>query len=76
MFNLVHIELNMRVHLQILVVSRVDLVLDVLFQIGHLNNFPASVEEDLQEIFERERGGGGGLQDNPFWSGFAFLPGG
>ena len=38
MFNLVHVELNMRIHLQILVVSRMDLVLNVLFQVGHLND--------------------------------------
>ena len=36
MFNLIHVQFNMRVHLQILVMSRVDLVLDVLFQVGHL----------------------------------------
>ena len=36
MFDLVHVKLDVRVHLQILVVSRVDLVLDVLLQVGHL----------------------------------------
>lgn len=36
MFNLVHVELDVRVHLQVLVVSRVDFVFDVLLQVGHL----------------------------------------
>lgn len=36
MFDLVHVKLDVRVHLQILVVSRVDLVLDVFLQVGHL----------------------------------------
>ena len=37
MFNLSHVQLNMRVHFQILVMRRLDLVLDVFFEIGHLS---------------------------------------
>ena len=40
MLNLVHVQLNMRVHLQILIMGRVDLILDILFQVGHLRAKP------------------------------------
>lgn len=36
MLNLIHIQLDMRVHLQILVMRRMYLVLDILLQIRHL----------------------------------------
>lgn len=36
MFDLVHIKLDMRVHLQVLVVGGMDLVLDILLEVGHL----------------------------------------
>ena len=43
MLNLIHIKLDMRVHLQILVMSRVDFVLDILLQVGHLQKeYPVS----------------------------------
>ena len=38
MLNLVHVQLNVRVHLHILVVRGVDLVLDVLLQVRHLQS--------------------------------------
>lgn len=37
-FDLVHIQLDMRIHLQILVVSRMNLSLDILLEVGHLGN--------------------------------------
>ena len=36
MLNLVHVQFNVRIHLHILVVCRVDFVLNILFKIRHL----------------------------------------
>lgn len=36
MLNLVHVQLNVRVHLHILVMCRVDLILNILLKIRHL----------------------------------------
>lgn len=36
MLNLVHVQLNVRIHLHILVVCRVDLILYILLEIRHL----------------------------------------
>ena len=36
MLNFVHVQFNMRIHLHILVVCRVDFVLNILFKIRHL----------------------------------------
>ena len=37
MLNLVHVQLNMRIHLQILIMCRMYLVFDVFLEIGHLH---------------------------------------
>lgn len=36
MLNLLHIKLDMRIHLHILIIRRMNLVFDILLQIGHL----------------------------------------
>ena len=49
MFNLIHVQLDMGVHLQILVMSRVDLVLDVLFEVGHLDRTRSRLADALKD---------------------------
>ena len=37
LFHFVDVQLDVRVHFQIFVMSQMDLVLDVFFQVGHLH---------------------------------------